>query len=293
MLSDGAWYDRTLGEEKMNWILGYNSNGFAHHRLLDLVDVLADLGYRGLALTLDNHHLDPFGSQLASETNSLKSKLAEHQFELVIESGARFNLDGRTKHYPSLLTRRHRGRRIDFLKRCLAIAAELNASCVSLWSGHNFDHLATEEAFELLVLGLEEVLVEAESLGIDLAFEPEPGMFSETLMDYAALKQRLPSKRFGLALDLGHLMVTQESSLPDAIRKFRGQIMTMAIEDMKRGVHEHLPFGEGDIDFSPVMAAIREIDYRGMVSVELSRASSDAVETARAAERFLAPFLGP
>ena len=275
----------------MSWTLGYNTNGFAHHRLLEVVDVLAELGYRGLALTLDNHHLDPFGPHLRSEISDLTAKLAEHRFSVVIETGARFNLDSRVKHYPSLMTRRHRGRRIDFLKRSLAIAAELNAGCISLWSGHNFDDLESDEAFDLLVDGLTEVVEEAELLEVDVAFEPEPGMFSETLPDYLKLKERIPSRRFGLALDLGHVMVTQECSLPDAVRDYRGHIMTMSIEDMKRGVHDHLPFGQGDIDFPPLMAAIQEIGYRGMVSVELSRQSATAVETARKAERFLSPFL--
>ena len=39
---------------------GYNTNGFAHHRLEDAIDVLGEMGYRSVALTLDYHALDPF-----------------------------------------------------------------------------------------------------------------------------------------------------------------------------------------------------------------------------------------
>ena len=53
------------------------------------------------------------------------------------------------------------------------------------------------------------------------------------------------------------------------------------------GVHDHLMFGEGEIDFAPVLQTLHEIGYTGGVHVELSRHSHDAVETARRALAFL------
>ena len=59
---------------------------------------------------------------------------------------------------------------------------------------------------------------------------------------------------------------------------------------MVRGVHEHLMFGQGTIDFPPVFAALREVGYDRGVHVELSRHSHAAVEAVRAARGFLSPF---
>ena len=35
-------------------LLGYNTNGLAHHALLDAVELLAGIGYRSVAVTIDH-----------------------------------------------------------------------------------------------------------------------------------------------------------------------------------------------------------------------------------------------
>ena len=40
--------------------LGYNTNGLAHHRLLDAIELLADESYESVAITLDAGALDPY-----------------------------------------------------------------------------------------------------------------------------------------------------------------------------------------------------------------------------------------
>jgi sugar phosphate isomerase/epimerase len=59
---------------------------------------------------------------------------------------------------------------------------------------------------------------------------------------------------------------------------------------MRPGVHDHLMFGEGAVDFADVFVGLRAADYTGGVYVELSRHSHDAVNTARKAKAFLDGF---
>ena len=76
------------------------------------------------------------------------------------------------------------------------------------------------------------------------------------------------------------------------ILKWKDCLWNIHIEDMKAGVHEHLMFGEGEIEFPPVLAALQDMGYSGGVYVELSRHSHDAVNTARKAKAFLDRYMG-
>ena len=101
-------------------------------------------------------------------------------------------------------------------------------------------------------------------------------MLVETVDDYARLVGELPGLK--LALDTGHCLVTGERDPSVAVREFAGSLGTVAIEDMRRGVHEHLPFGEGEMDVPAVLAALDEAGFDGLVCVELSRDSHRAHE---------------
>src|SRR3954447_22433981 len=101
--------------------LGYNSNGFAHHRLEDALAVLAEIGYEGVALTLDHHALNPFDPHLHTQVNDVRAILKRSRMKCVIETGARFLLDRRRKHQPTLLCAEPhmRAYRLEFLERAV------------------------------------------------------------------------------------------------------------------------------------------------------------------------------
>jgi sugar phosphate isomerase/epimerase len=127
---------------------------------------------------------------------------------------------------------------------------------------------------------------------VRLAFEPEPGMFVARMEDFRKLSRRLEHPLFGLTLDVGHIHCLDDGVVPQVLEDWGGRLFNVHIEDMRRGVHEHLIFGDGEIDFPPIMAKLSEIGYAGGVHVELSRHSHDAVQTARRAYQFLRG-LGP
>jgi sugar phosphate isomerase/epimerase len=274
-------------------LLGYNTNGLANHDGVQAIELLADVGYRSIGLTVDHQLLSPWRSDLKAQRSSVRQLLSDRGLRSVIETGARYLLDSRTKHHPTLLSLNEldRRRRMDFLIYCIELAQELQSDCVSLWSGVKPPQCDEQRALDLLAEGLGKLLEVAGRCGVRLAFEPEPGMFIDTMASFSRLLNWLEGNQLRLTMDIGHLFCQGEVPLADHIYRWRDYIENVHIEDMKAGVHDHLMFGEGDIHFPPVIRSLKEIHFAGGVHVELSRHSHDGPEAARRAFQFLEPLI--
>jgi L-ribulose-5-phosphate 3-epimerase len=270
--------------------LGYNTNGFAHHKLEDTLTILAELGYQGVAITLDHHVLNPFDPDWPREAEKVHRQLERLGLRCVVETGARFVLDPWRKHQPTLLSaeRDDLALRVGFLRRAVDVAFALGAEGVSFWSGTPSVPAPAEELWTRIVAGCNYLCDYADPKGVRLAFEPEPGMVIDTMLQFEWLHACMMSRsNFGLTLDVGHVHCQGEGPIADHIRRWRDVLWNVHIEDMRRGVHEHLMFGEGELDFPPILRALADVGYEGGVFVELSRHSHDAVNTARQALAFL------
>ncbi|MEX1657577.1 sugar phosphate isomerase/epimerase family protein [Streptomyces pseudovenezuelae] len=255
---------------------GYGTNGLADLRLDDALTLLADLGYDGVGLTLDHMHLDPLAPDLAARTRRLARRLDALGLTVTVETGARYVLDARRKHGPSLLDPDpdDRARRAGLLLRAVQVAADLGAHAVHCFSGITPTGTDPDAAWKRLAETLTPVLDTATAAGVPLAVEPEPGHLLATLADFHHLRTTLGDPpALGLTLDIGHCQCLEPLPPADCVRAAGPWLRHVQIEDMRRGVHEHLPFGDGDIDFPPVLAALADTGYRGLTVVELPRHS--------------------
>jgi L-ribulose-5-phosphate 3-epimerase len=268
--------------------IGYNTNGFAHHRLEDAIALLAEIGYRSIAITLDHYALNPYDPNLDAQIERARGLLEDHELGCVIETGSRFLLDPRHKHSPTLLDDpRDTLRRRELLIRAIDIAAALKADAVSFWSGAAPPDCSDEHLMDRLAKSCQRLLEHAERRNLRLAFEPEPGMFIDTMTRFAELHARVAHPLFGLTLDVGHVHCLDDGDPAEHIRAWHAHLFNVHIEDMTRGTHDHLMFGEGQMDFAPILRALRDLNYGFGLHVELSRHSHDAVSTARRAYAFL------
>ncbi|MEU2206517.1 sugar phosphate isomerase/epimerase family protein [Streptomyces hygroscopicus] len=268
----------------------YGTNGLTDLRLTDALALLSDLGYDGVSLTLDHMHLDPLAPDLASRTRRVARDLERYGLGVAVETGARYVLDARRKHHPTLLDPdpQARAARVDLLLRAVRVAADLGAAAVHCFSGVLPPGEPEETAWRRLADTIGPVADAAAAAGVALAVEPEPGHLLADLAGFHRLRTALGDPAaLGLTLDIGHCQCLEPAPPAECVRAAAPWVRHVQIEDMRRGVHEHLPFGDGEIDFPPVLEALRATGYRGLVGVELPRHSHAGPELARASLRFL------
>jgi sugar phosphate isomerase/epimerase len=273
-------------------LLGYNTNGLAHHDPQQALELLAEIGYRSVALTIDHQWLSPFQPDWPRQLEQLAQLLRQLGLACTLETGARFLLDPRRKHWPPLVIEPALAApRRELIRHAMEIAAPLGAKVISIWSGVAPEGLDDQMVLDNLTANLDMLLRDAERYDVILGFEPEPGMAIDTMSRWERLQQWLSHPRLRLTLDIGHLFCQGEVPLADYIARWAAQTVNIHLEDMRAGVHEHLMFGEGEMSFPPIVAALKSSGYTGPVHVELSRHSHDAANVARRAFDFLQPLL--
>lgn len=268
--------------------LGYGTNGLGDHPLDAALDLLEESGYDAVALTLGFPHLDPGAS--AAELAALRDRLRRAHdgrgMRVAVETGTRYLLDPRRKHAPALVDP-DAGPRLAYLRRAVEVAAALDAPVVQLFSGVLPAGTAPGTGWDRLRERLPGLVGHAADHGVRLALEPEPGMLVETVGDALRLRTDLGAPpALGLTVDVGHCLVVEQGGVDGALDAAGADLAHVQIDDMPRTHHEHLPFGEGDLDLPAALAALGRrtaAGYAGLVTVELPRHSWDAPRQVRTA----------
>src|SRR5438445_671211 len=148
--------------------------------------------------------------------------------------------------------------------------------------GYNTNGLAhhrLDDALRVIAeLGYEGCALTLDHAHLD-PFDPDIRVEVERI---AALAHALP-----VTLDLGHCLLTEPDPPEKVVHRVATILSNVHAEDMRRPAHEHLAFGMGEMRYGPILVALREIDYAGLVGVELSRDSHRAPEVATAALAYL------
>jgi sugar phosphate isomerase/epimerase len=254
--------------------LAYSCNGFTQRSLSEALTLIHQCGYSGVELLGDRPHWRPEHSTEASARST-----RDHLEQLNLEVS---NVNGNTAMFawpdwmPETLFEpalsHHdasvRQRRIDSTFALLDWAAAVGAPRVSVTSGRCPAAVPPQEGIRWFADSLATLCERARSLGLQLSVEYEPGLLIERWRELKMLIDLVDDAALGANLDLGHAWCAGEDP-HEAIRGLSGRIWNVHLEDIRAQKHYHLIPGEGDLPLGAYLETLREVDYQGMVTVEL------------------------
>jgi sugar phosphate isomerase/epimerase len=138
-----------------------------------------------------------------------------------------------------------------------------------VFSGGRVDKLAyPQEEWRTLVTRTRVLAREAQANGVRLALEPEPGFICGTSAQLLRLMDEVDSPSLCCNMDVGHAFLCDPFPL-ESIRELGDRIVHCHLEDMRRGVHDHLLPGDGDMDLPAFVRALEALGCSGPAALDL------------------------
>ncbi len=276
--------------------LAFSSNAYLRFSFNDAAKKIGKLGYQGIEIMADVPHAWP-AFMLEEQKQGIRDSLKSNN--LAISNINSFMMhavnDSRQRYwYPSWIEpdKHYRQIRIDHTMRCLTMAKELGAPCITTEPGGPVEAGASWNAgLKLFVEMLKPVIEHAEKEGVLLLIEPEPGLLIETADQFLEFMGYIKSPMVGCNFDIGHSYCVGDDPA-STILKLAKYIKHYHLEDIANTrVHHHLIPGDGAIDFKAAIEAIKATGYKEWVTIELYPYVEDPDQAAKLARERIAPLL--
>jgi len=133
-----------------------------------------------------------------------------------------------------------------------------------------FERRFVEKLIGLNVLSIKELAKEAQELCVKIAVENSPlnDPTFLTIPDHLRLISNIGQDNVGVCVDVGHANVGKKFKPADVLRQFGSLVWALHLHDNNGGGDQHLPPGEGIIDWVDVVNALEEIKYLGSLNIE-------------------------
>jgi len=236
--------------------IGLNTNLYLGIPLDEVIRRIYTMGYEGIevARTHLNERYEKFGEEYVNTVKNLA-----RQYGITI-----YGVQGSWGPYTDE----------NFTKSRIDTCRKLDCPLVNLGAGLPIGPRDDpEKVWEKTLMLLKELYDYAKLYGIEVAVEPEvrPYLSPEipTINRYQYFERvakEIPG--IGLILDIEHAIVNNENPY-FIIKKFGSKLKVVHVSDSIDGLHLHLIPGRGEIDFTMIFRALKEVGYSGFISVEI------------------------
>src|SRR5919112_1377585 len=231
-----------------------------HGSMRDAVQDIASAGYQGVEM------FDGNLAEYAEKPEELKEILNSSGVSLTsVYTGANFI-------YADILPdEMHR------IHRAAELAANFGAERLVVGGGARRAAGTTEEDYHRLGQALDGVTDIAESFGLSASYHPHLTTIVESPDE---LDRLMPLTRIGFCPDTAHL-AAGGGDPAELIRRYPDRVRHVHLKDLRREPFSFQPLGQGELDFTEVLAAVREVGYGRWLVVELDAYDGDPAEAAR------------
>jgi protein FrlC len=280
--------------------LAFSTNAYTKHPLAFALEDIAAAGFAGVEVLADRPHA--FVDDLREgDAERIRERLNE--LELAVSN---VNANCTFAHWsdgppepifePALCSDDPVLRKVrsQLIWKTIDFAAAIGADCVSITSGKPLGAMNPAKAWDELKRQLEPLLAHAQTRGVKIGIEQEPGLLIEWADEIAALADEMGSPLLGANLDTGHCAVMGDPIGP-AVRALKGRIWNVHVEDLPRDPrgrlkHYHCDPGTGGFDFAELFTALKSIGYDRYATVELYTQPHRPAEASRASFAYLQQF---
>jgi sugar phosphate isomerase/epimerase len=258
----------------IEWPIALSTGCFYRRRIFDVLEPLRDAGFRQIEVCSFPAHLDYHNQDDVCRAGERLRELEIHPVSFHAPFADHIDI--------TALDEGEREAAIAELIRACDAAAQMGCDHIVLHPGPEREGRPPDEEFlqrmHHAAAALNRVAGHCCRLGIGLLLENMLGhlMFGH-VRDMMYLLGVINTCEVGTCLDTGHAHLAQEMGL--VIQKLSGHLKMVHVNDNNGHRDDHLPPGDGGIDWPWVMSELRRNEFHGVLVLELAGSDQETVET--------------
>ena len=191
-----------------------------------------------------------------------------------------------------LVPRETRAARIAHIKKASDLAKQCGIPAVQTHCGFIPEN-PNDAVYRETVTAMREVAAYCKGNGQNLRYETG----QETPITLVRAIQDVGMDNQGVNFDLANLILYGKANPVDAIELIGPYVQGIHAKDglwptNPRELGEEVPIGKGKVDFPLIIARLKEMNYRGAVTIEREISGAQQVEDVRAAKAYLEKLIG-
>jgi len=260
-----------------NWPIGLSTGCFYRTPLADCLETIRESGFSMVEVVFSPEHLDYRNRQAVQEAALLIDRLGMEAYSFHAPFGPDIDI--------SSLELARREYALDEILRAVEAAALLGVHYFVIHPGpENADIPSRDERLlriENVCAVLDRVALRCAELDIECVLENKlPHLLFGQSADLLWILTSLKGNRVGACLDTGHAHLAGD--LYSLVSKMGPYLRLLHVHDNKGHTDDHLPPGDGRIDWTALMKELNALHFHGALILELAGGEAPAIVMARA-----------